>query len=163
MPVSSKWVWITIFQCLTYDVVSRVRRIKKKLSEDAFKNWFQEVPGKKTNAFCRVSGAEIRTHKNDLTKHADSVKHKKQVCYWTSATNNRKILFKKRKVSTFEILLSIHIACHASMRSVDHLTDLIKAHISGTFSINETIKIHHTKCSAFICKVIAPDIFETNL
>ena len=43
-----------------------------------------------------------------------------------------------------------------SIRKVDHLTNLIKAYIPGTSSINKT-----TKCSALICKVIAPHIFKT--
>ena len=48
-----------------------------------------------------------------------------------------------------------------SVRGVDNLTDLIKAYIPGTSSINKTTKLHCTKCSALICKVIAPDIFKT--
>ena len=42
------------------------------LSEAAFKNWLQEVPGNKTKAFCRVCRDEIRAHKNNLTKHANA-------------------------------------------------------------------------------------------
>ena len=48
-----------------------------------------------------------------------------------------------------------------SIRGVDNLTDLIKAYIPGTSSINKTTNLHCTKCSALICKVIAPDIFKT--
>ena len=48
-----------------------------------------------------------------------------------------------------------------SIRSVDHLTDLIKAYIPKTSSINKTTKLYCTKCSALIYKVIAPDIFKT--
>ena len=55
----------------------------------------------------------------------------------------------------------VYIAFHASIHSVDHFTDLIKAYVPGTSSINKTIKLDHTKCIALICKVIAPDIFKT--
>ena len=48
-----------------------------------------------------------------------------------------------------------------SIRGVDNLTDLIKAYIPETSSINKTTKLHCTKCSALICKVIVPDIFKT--
>ena len=127
------------------------------LSEATFKNWLQEFPGNKTKAFCKVCRAEIRAHINDLTKHADSVKHKKNM----SAIVPQQATIGKSKVSSFEILLSIYIACHASIRSVDHLTDLIKVQIPGISSIYETIKLHCTKYSALICKAIAPDIFKT--
>ena len=69
--------------------------------------------------------------------------------------------FQEKKVSTFEILLSIYIACYVSIRNVDHLTDLIKAYISGISSINKSTKLHCPKCSALICKIIARDIFKT--
>ena len=68
---------------------------------------------------------------------------------------------RKEKVATFEIFLSIYIASCVSIRGVDNLTDLIKAYIPETSSINKTTKLHFTKCSALICKVIAPDIFKT--
>ena len=51
------------------------------LSEATLKTWWQEIPGNKTKAFCRVGlcKAEIRAHKNDLTKYADSVKAQKNM------------------------------------------------------------------------------------
>ena len=127
-----------------------------------FKTWLQEIPGNKTKTFCRVCKAEIKAHKNYLTKYAGSVNHKKKTCLLLDLSKQQqKNSFQEKKVSTFEILLSIYIACFVSISNVDHLTDLIKAYIPGTSSINKTAKLHCTKCSALICKIIAPDIFKT--
>jgi len=54
-----------------------------------------------------------------------------------------------------ELLLAVYIALHSSIRSIDHLTDVYNR-ISG----NNSIKLHRTKCSLLIKKVIAPALLE---
>ena len=49
----------------------------------------------------------------------------------------------------------MHVACHPSIRSVDHLSDIVKQSMplnSGA----DSIRLHRTKCTALLKKVIAP-------
>lgn len=57
-----------------------------------------------------------------------------------------------------ELLLAVYIALHSSIRSIDHLTD-----VYNRISKNNSIKLHRTKCSLLIKKVIAPAILKDQL
>ena len=50
--------------------------------------------------------------------------------------------------------LAVYVAIHCSVRSVDHLADLLK--IIGKGSSLERLRLHRTKCSKLIAAVIAP-------
>ena len=131
------------------------------LSESAFKNWLQEVKNDNTKAFCKVCKTELRAQKNDLTQHSKTNKHIKNMSTVTSnQTTVFKLFTKKETVSRFEIFISIYIACHTAIRNVDHLTDILKAHMPGSSSLTNKMKLHRTKCTALICNVISPEIFK---
>lgn len=58
-----------------------------------------------------------------------------------------------------DIKVAVFIAKHASISSVDHLTEMLKS-----LSIKEfnKFKLHRTKCSAIIKYVVAP-VLRSNL
>lgn len=53
-----------------------------------------------------------------------------------------------------DMKLAVYIAMHSAVRSIDHLTDILK--VIGVGSKLETIRLHRTKCSKLITNVIAP-------
>lgn len=53
-----------------------------------------------------------------------------------------------------EIKLSVYVACHSSIQSVDHLSELWND--LPCTSSTEKLRLHRTKCSALIKKVISP-------
>lgn len=55
-----------------------------------------------------------------------------------------------------ELKLAAHIACHASTKTIDHLGELLKDVGKGKGSALNDIRLHRTKCSKLISKVIAP-------
>ena len=59
-----------------------------------------------------------------------------------------------REEKALDIKLAVHIAVHSSIKSIDHLGELLK--VLGKGSKLENIRIHRTKCSQLIKNVIAP-------
>ena len=53
-----------------------------------------------------------------------------------------------------EIKLATHIACHSSIRTVDHLGEI------ASEIAKRKLEIHRTKCSALIKRAIAPVLKE---
>jgi len=61
--------------------------------------------------------------------------------------------------------MSLCVACHSEIRSVDHLTDMNKM-IFKYNSDADNIKLHRTKCSGIIQNIIYPhfrNILKTNI
>lgn len=109
-------------------------------------------------AFCKFCKTGLRAHKTDLLNHSTTVKHRR---FAES--------FKRQKpISTFginvtgegtkaaEIKLSVHVAVHSAVRSIDHLGEMVK--ILGAKSQLESVRIHRTKCSQLLKNVISPAI-----
>lgn len=57
-----------------------------------------------------------------------------------------------------EILLSAHIAVHSSIKTIDHLSEMVKS--LGSKSTLEDIKLHRTKASMIIKNVIGKTLKE---
>lgn len=64
-----------------------------------------------------------------------------------------------QKKKNIDLKLAVHIACHSSIRSIDHLGDLLKLHGKG--SPLENLKLHSTKCSKLILNVLSPSILQS--
>ena len=62
------------------------------------------------------------------------------------------------KTQKLEIELAVAISCHCSTVSVDHLGEFMKK--NGKGSDLEHMKLHRTKCSKLITKVISPALHE---
>lgn len=65
----------------------------------------------------------------------------------------------ENKITKFELQLSVYVACHSTVNSIDHLCDLLKKDMPSTSS-SETLRLHRTKCSALIKKVISPALLR---
>ena len=57
-------------------------------------------------------------------------------------------------MKAIDLQLAMYIAMHSAIRSIDHLSEILKA--VGKGSNLERLKIHRTKCSKLITNVIAP-------
>ena len=64
----------------------------------------------------------------------------------------RKVAQPDITVKSSELKLALHIACHSSVLTVDHLGELTKE-ISG-----KDIALHRTKCTALITRVFGPSV-----
>ena len=50
--------------------------------------------------------------------------------------------------------------CHSSIRSIDHLTDFVKSYLPSP-SPSESIRLHRTKCTCIIKRVISLSLFQS--
>ena len=57
---------------------------------------------------------------------------------------------------TLDLKLAAHIACHSSVKTVDHLGELLKQVTKGCGTLLEELRLHRTKCGKLISKVLAP-------
>jgi len=57
-------------------------------------------------------------------------------------------------VKVAELKVAAHIACHSSIRTVDHLGEIVKD-VSG-----KDIALHGTKCTALVKRVLSPSVHE---
>ena len=60
------------------------------------------------------------------------------------------------KIKAADICISVQIACHSSVRSIDHLSSVIKAHGEG--SVLGALKLHRTKTAMIIKNVVTPTL-----
>ena len=65
---------------------------------------------------------------------------------------------RESEVKRFEIKYTVGIACHSSIKSVDHYTEIISEATKG--HTLENVKIHRTKCSAVLKNVVSASILE---
>ena len=95
---------------------------------------------------------------SNISAHQKTKKHQEKI------TNTSKSLFKficnksiyEEKIA--EIELSLSIACHSSIRSIDHISEVIKKR--GKNSVLGNINLHGTKCTAIIKNVILASLKE---
>lgn len=103
----------------------------------------------------------IRAHKSDFFRHTKSAMHKHNMKNLASDIKQQKLTDKNHitiisnEEKKTELLLAVYIALHSSIRSIDHLTD-----VYNRISSNNSIKLHRTKCSLLIKKVIAPALLK---
>ena len=125
------------------------------------KSWIQRVPRDDTKGTCRFCKSTVRCHYRDLCAHADTEKQKQNA----APCSSRRTLFdvgcarktEDQSIKVAELKLAVHVACHSSILTSDHLGEIVKD-VSG-----RDISIHRTKCSALIknvlCLVIRNDLF----
>lgn len=130
------------------------------------KEWekeFKWLTARGNACHCKVCNTEITSMKKSaLVLHEKGAKHVKncesvvkhgkpiQSYFGTSA---EKIILKE-----FEIHYSVAIACHSSVRSVDHLAGVVKKYSRKTTL--EKIQLHRTKCAKLISNVVAKSFCE---
>ena len=121
--------------------------------EEILKEWISSVQGDDQKAYCKYCKTEIRAHHGDLVPHAKTEKHKRNERPFSSSRTLFDMGCQSIKVDNSlkatEIKIAAHIACHSSLKTVDHLGELFKD-VSG-----KDIKLHRTKCTALTKYVLA--------
>lgn len=142
--------------------MSKWAKYGKKYNKDwekevGLKEWIQPQPGDDSKALCRFCKCEIRAHHADVVQRAATVKHKKNATPLSSMRlTDFGVTVRKLHVSqqVTELKIATYIACHAAIRNVDHLGELLGS------SFDCSLKLHGTKCTALINHVIAPCMFR---
>lgn len=143
------------------------------LKDPIFSKWLRQVSGNENKAYCKICKTELRVHKGDHIRHKDSEKHKKNANAITFHPTINQVFpkvnpaNKKTLVTKFELKLAVHVACHSSIRVIDHLSDLMKDHFKSyddkNMKLDQYIRIHKTKCTALITRVIGPSLFKQQI
>ena len=121
--------------------------------------WVGRAPNDHDSAFCKMCKKVIIPKVWNLTEHEKSQGHKAQVSHGQRSV---KSMFVPKKdvpgagVKTAEIRLAAAMACHCSIRSVDHISEILKVHGKGS-DLGE-IKLHRTKTSKLILSAILQDL-----
>ncbi|KAE8741263.1 hypothetical protein FOCC_FOCC013218 [Frankliniella occidentalis] len=131
------------------------------------KSWEKCIMKGKPQAYCSYCRTHLRAHRNDLANHATLDKHKKAAAAIPRhrGSNQGTLLshgFKKKTRSSkvVDMKLAAHVACHSSVRTVDHLGEVLKDLAQGSGTAFEDLRLHRTKCGKIISKVLAPAILE---
>ncbi|XP_031352107.1 SCAN domain-containing protein 3-like [Photinus pyralis] len=125
-----------------------------------FKGWLQQVDS--DIAKCKYCNVELRPHKTDLIKHSKTQQHIRKasnvpstsqlarfgIVAESSFSNDQKV--RDLKLATF-------VAVHSTLNTMDHLCDLLKDIGKSSFS---DLRMHRTKCTQVIRKVLAPSIIK---
>lgn len=125
--------------------------------------WVRRAPGGQDAAFCNLCKKVIAAKVYNLTEHDKSQGHKSHIVCSSGIPS----MFppKAKEISpgikTAEIQLAAAMACHCAIRSVDHISEIIKSHGQGS-NLGQ-IKLHRTKASKLIQNVIAPSFEEEML
>lgn len=131
----------------------------KKEWEVEFK-WLKPVPGDSSKAQCLYCKVEMNAKIYDIHRHKDTKKHKDKSIPFTSSSQTKIVVQKddSTSASKSEAYLSLYIAEHSSINSVDHLTDLCKEIFSCDClkGGSNKIQMHRTKCTHIINEVLSP-------
>ena len=126
--------------------------------EVGLKDWVVSVAGDDTKAACKFCKTTIRAHHGDLIKHGNTDRHKKNVVpfsgvrtlFQTGVVNRNA----DSSVKEIELKFAAQIACHSSMKTIDHLGELVKE------ASSKDISLHRTKCTALINRVLGPVMLD---
>ncbi|KAF0749377.1 Uncharacterized protein FWK35_00016540, partial [Aphis craccivora] len=119
-------------------------------------DWLVEVEGDETKARYKYCKCDIIAKNYDLTKHLTTKKHRSaSSTFSTSRQLSKFIKPEPSKSNSAEGSLSLFIAAHTSILSVNHLGELCKNIFRGCDSANE-LKLHRTKYTNIIVNVLAP-------
>ncbi|KAK4320651.1 hypothetical protein Pmani_008484 [Petrolisthes manimaculis] len=102
--------------------------------------------------------------KSNLVLHEGTVKHRKaSESVLKSDSGIMKIFCTKPtaqrdQVKIFEVKYAVGIACHSSISSVDHFTEIVSELSKG--QALENVKLHRTKCSAILKNIVSISVLE---
>jgi len=118
-------------------------------------------------AICKYCRANLKAHRKDLVAHAQTAKHKTAVEKDSTAKSCRKLTStfipihsEKNKIA--ELKLAAFIAEHASIQTIDHLTQLLPQ-LDSNSDILSKLKLHKTKCTMIIKNVLGPCMLDSLL
>ena len=95
-----------------------------------------------------------------MAQHEHSVRHKKNsdAILKQDLTKFLKTTSTKSVVKEFELRYSVSVACHGSISSVDHSSEIIKEHCNKSELCS--IQLYNIKCSKVIANVVAKSYIE---
>ena len=131
-----------------------------KLWEDKYL-WVIKATDGSENAFCKLCRVVLAPKTSRLADHEKSKKHLDLISASKFSLPLPFTVIKNKipdETKYAELEFAVGIACHCATSNVDHLSEIIKNRAKG--SALEHIKLHRTKCSKLISRVIAPSIFE---
>ncbi|XP_031338145.1 uncharacterized protein LOC116167034 isoform X2 [Photinus pyralis] len=112
---------------------------------------------------------ELRSHRGDLIRHATTSKHKSNMSKINNhcSLRNFGVVVCTDQIKRKELILASFIANHTSIRSIDHLSEILNKFCehqnkpsSSAASNVDTLHLHKTKCAALIRNVIAPSLLN---
>ncbi|KAL0830065.1 hypothetical protein ABMA28_003522 [Loxostege sticticalis] len=129
---------------------------------EEFKNWLRPVSNDQNKAICLLCHTEMFAKLADLSRHAETKKHKNKC---EAVSKNRQICFEGVPKENFSRCrkaqgkLALFITEHSSISTIDHLTDLCKDIFPDSKAVID-LKLHRTKCTQVINQVLAPHFKE---
>lgn len=116
------------------------------------------------NAFCKQCKKVLQPRKSSLSQHEKTKEHQSRIesAPRTSASGLSGFVLRTRKMpektKEAEVKLAVAIACHCSIVAIDHLSEVIKG--LGEGSCLEHIRLHRTKCTSLLKRVVGPSLAE---
>ena len=111
------------------------------------------------DAHCSLCKQNITPRLSNVEKHEQPAKYKRQAHFLSRNTKIYLVPTKEdERVKEMELQLAVNITCHGSIMAVDHLSEIMVQHGKG--SKLEKVKLHRTKCSNLVKKVIAPALYQ---
>ncbi|KAE8740949.1 hypothetical protein FOCC_FOCC013523, partial [Frankliniella occidentalis] len=130
---------------------------KRKKFKDAWltlpllQDWLSKNTDPNTNiekeAWCKACRCPLRAHKTDLERHTTTDKHVQAFAALPTRSNS---FAETQKSKVIDMKLAVHVACHSSVKTIDHLGEILKE--VGQGSGLASLKLHRTKCSKIITK-----------
>ncbi|KAK3918791.1 Zinc finger MYM-type protein 1, partial [Frankliniella fusca] len=110
-------------------------------------------------AYCKACEKPLRAQHADLLKHSKTGVHKSKAAGFNRSTqpslHNYGCVEVSEPVKHAEMKLAVFVAAHASVKTMDHLGELLSELGKGSPLAN--VKCHRTKCSKLIQNVVAPE------
>ena len=131
---------------------------KYSKSWEAKFSWVSKMSDGTKNALCKLCRTSIQPRASNLANIEKSEKHVRRVKD-ASTTRTLQVVHVPREeddVKRIEIELATTISCHSAILTIDHLGEVIAR--NGKGSKLEKIKLHRSKCSKLVTKVIAPSM-----
>lgn len=115
-------------------------------------------------AFCKICLSFLGAHLTDLQRHVSTKMHCEKMKKLNPQQNNQTVLSNTiiitNKQKELELKLSLYVATHTSIKSIDHLGEILKVIGKKNNSLLSNLKLHRTKCSTIIKNVISPSLLE---
>ncbi|XP_039312918.1 uncharacterized protein LOC105206106 isoform X2 [Solenopsis invicta] len=167
------FIFIFIFINYSISVIFDKKMSKKKVSyiqkyrtewksDPLLKEWIEELSTDKYMVFCKYCKCSLKAHRALLIEHTKTSKHIKAA---EPFSNQKQLKLQLDQSSasaysletvTVELKMILFVTCHCAIRSVDHLSSLIKPSFKTVHKFNE-IKLHRTKAVAILKNIIAPN------
>ena len=124
--------------------------------------WVKRASDGSENAFCKLCKTNLAPKASRLTEHEKSKGHESRVKAASGSRGLREMFSpqerKDEEKKRVELELAVAMSCHCSTASVDHLGEIIRR--NGKGSELQNIKLHRTKCTKLISKVVSPALLE---